>query len=227
MEANPGVYMPFTEENEDFDMHCARMRRPRQWGGMVQLQAIAETYRRIIRVYRSNEPQHRQLYTDYLPQRSSPINLTPMEILYDLHGSHYWYIQGDLMPRAKRMYDRHLLLEAIDKWQTLWVRMIDQTAGTSVMIRSHRTAVAHWNERVMSAALVEWKFTRRLAPFMQRRRARKGIQADLHFQGRVVRRAFMHIRRFTSQLRDHVVDAINKVVRMKDGPMPLYLELAS
>ena len=89
MEANPGVYMPFTEENEDFGKHCARMRRPRQWGGMVQLQAIAETYRRVIRVYRSDEPQHRQLYTDYLPQRSCPINLVPMEILYDLHGSHY------------------------------------------------------------------------------------------------------------------------------------------
>ena len=131
------------------------------------------------------------------------------------------------MPRAKRQYDRHLLLEAVDKWQTLWVRMVDQIAGTYVLIRSHRAAVAHWNERVVSAALVEWKFTRRLAPFMQRRRVRKEIRADLHFQGRVVRRAFMHIRRFTSQLRDHVVDAINEVVRMKDEPMPIYLELAS
>ena len=131
------------------------------------------------------------------------------------------------MPRAELQYNRNLLGAALDKWQALWVQMIDRSAGVAQMMRSHRVAVDHSDRSTLSAAFVEWKFTRRLVPFMHRRRVRHEIRADLHFQERVMRRSLRHIRTVASELRNHITDAISEVVRMKDGPMPVYLELAS
>ena len=42
LKTHSDTYSPFMEEDVPFEAHCARMRRQRQWGGMVQLQAIAE-----------------------------------------------------------------------------------------------------------------------------------------------------------------------------------------
>ena len=73
------------------------------------------------------------------------------------------------MPRAELQYNRNLLGAALDKWQALWVQMIDRSAGVAQMMRSHRVAVDHSDRSTLSAAFVEWKFTRRLVPFMHRR----------------------------------------------------------
>jgi len=113
MEAHPEQYSPFMECDEGFGEHCVRMRKQFQWGGMVQLQAVSEASRRVIRVYRSNEPQHRQLYTDYSPQRSTPVG-DCVEILYDYHGSHYWYIQRDMTSLVAQHYGRRSMSSALD-----------------------------------------------------------------------------------------------------------------
>ena len=91
LETHSDSYSPFMEEDEPFEAHCARMRRQRQWGGMIQLQAIAELTQRVIIVYRSNEPKDRPISTRYAPQRQLPIG-SPVEILYDWHYKHYWYV---------------------------------------------------------------------------------------------------------------------------------------
>ena len=156
METHPEQYSPFMECDESFGDHCVRMRRQFQRGGMVQLQAIQEVSKRVSRVYTSNEPQHRQLYTNYSPQRSTPVG-DCVEILYDYHGSHYWYIQKDTASLAAQRYDRRSMSSALDIWQTLWGRQIYQTALRERLIYTHQAATHYWVRSVLTDSTRRWR----------------------------------------------------------------------
>ena len=229
LEAYPAQYAPFMEFTESFGDHCVRMRKDYQWGGMVQLQAIAEVSRRIIRVYRSDEPEHRGLYTDYLPQRSAPIGEC-VEILYDYHGSHYWYIQKDMMPVAAQHCDRRSMLSALDKWQTLWVKEIDESALCEKMVHAHKAAAHYWIKCVMTASTRKWRQSvlDSRCRQLQWRQIRVELLAQLHFRERYLVASLNHIRQTASRLRDQVDKSVTEVMNLsRDDPMPIYLEVAS
>ena len=179
-------------------------------------------------MYRSNEPQHRQLYTDYSPQRSTPVG-DCVEILYDYHGSHYWYIQRDMTSLAAQHYGRRSMSSALDAWLNLWVRQIDQTALCERVIYTHQAATHYWVRSVLTESTRRWRqsLSDSRCRHLQWHRIRVGLIAQLHFRERFLTASLRLIRKAASRLRNQVDKAICDVMVLASEPMPVYLEVAS
>ena len=80
--AGKSWFKDFVPDNEDFDAYCSRKRQEASWGDNLEQQAIAEMYKRSIKIYAySSEPMR----TFYETQDSSK---EPFRLSY--HGkSHY------------------------------------------------------------------------------------------------------------------------------------------
>ena len=68
MEANPGAYLPFTEDSEDFRVHCARMRK----ASSVGWYGATASYRRGLQENHSSLPIQMSLSTGSCTRITSP-----------------------------------------------------------------------------------------------------------------------------------------------------------
>ena len=100
MQKYPAMFLPFLPEGDSLDAYCAKVRTPAEWGGQLELRALALALRRPIFVYSARAPVVKMCHQDFPTAtayrraffisvlRDLPLAVTYHENLYAL-GEHY------------------------------------------------------------------------------------------------------------------------------------------
>lgn len=86
---NRDDFLPFLIDNEDFDNYCYKIANTKEWGGHLELKAIAQITKKPIHIYQA----YRDIPITIEPDCSQSLQLAPMLLSFHKHlyhlGEHY------------------------------------------------------------------------------------------------------------------------------------------